>query len=117
MSPNAVKHQRERQGTMSTHNDLGGPAARPLATYAKGSGFESPIAQHVQRLISRALRSWFTGIELVLDMTTWVHFLLVPLNSIVSQPWAKVMCIQSALANQAIHPFGVGKLVSAKCQG
>ena len=23
------------------------------------------------------------------------------------------MCVQSALANQAIHPFGVGKLVPA----
>ena len=26
---------------------------------------------------------WFTGIELVLDPTTWVHFLPVPLDSIV----------------------------------
>ena len=28
-------------------------------------------------------RGWFTGIELVLDPTTWVHFLLVSLDSIV----------------------------------
>ena len=28
-------------------------------------------------------RGWFTGIELVLDPTTWVYFLLVPLNSYV----------------------------------
>ena len=27
------------------------------------------------------------------------------------------MCVQSALANQAIHPFGVGKLVSAISRG
>ena len=26
---------------------------------------------------------WFTGIELVLDPITWVHFLLVPLDSFV----------------------------------
>ena len=26
-------------------------------------------------------RGWFTGIELVLDPTTWVHFLLMPLDS------------------------------------
>ena len=30
---------------------------------------------------------------------------------------AKVMCIQSAFANQAIHPFGVGKLVPAISRG
>ena len=28
-------------------------------------------------------RGWFIGIELVLDLTTWVHFLPVPLDSIV----------------------------------
>ena len=28
-------------------------------------------------------RGWFTGIELVLDPTTWVHFILVSLDSIV----------------------------------
>ena len=28
-------------------------------------------------------RGWFTGIELVLDPTTWVHFLSVTLDSIV----------------------------------
>ena len=31
--------------------------------------------------------------------------------------WAKVMCVQFALANQAIHPFGVGKLVPAISRG
>ena len=34
---------------------------RPLAARAKGPGFDSPIAQHVQRLISRA----FTTAQLV----------------------------------------------------
>ena len=34
---------------------------RPLAARAKGLGFDSPIAQHVQRNISRT----FTGIDLV----------------------------------------------------
>ena len=33
---------------------LGGPVVRPLAARAKGSGFDFPIAQHVQRLISQA---------------------------------------------------------------
>ena len=33
---------------------LGGPVVRPLAAGAKVPGFESPIAQHVQRLISWA---------------------------------------------------------------
>ena len=33
---------------------LDGPVVRPLAARAKSSGFDLPIAQHVQRLISRA---------------------------------------------------------------
>ena len=33
---------------------LGGPVVRPLTVHAKGPGFDSPIAQHVQRLIFRA---------------------------------------------------------------
>ena len=32
---------------------LGGPVVRPLAARAKCPGFDSPITQHVQRLISR----------------------------------------------------------------
>ena len=64
---------------------LGGPVVRPLAAHAKGLGFDSPIAQHVQRLISRAFMygAVVIDIELVLDSTTWVNFLLVPLDSIV----------------------------------
>ena len=34
--------------------NLGGPVVRPLAAHAKGLKFDSPITQHVQRLISRA---------------------------------------------------------------
>ena len=33
---------------------LDGPVVRPLAARAKDPGFDFPIAQHVQRLISRA---------------------------------------------------------------
>ena len=33
---------------------LGGPVVRPLAARAKGPEFDSPIAQHVQGLISQA---------------------------------------------------------------
>ena len=47
---------------------------RPLATRAKGPGFDSPITQHVQRLISRAFMfgsdgSLVLSIELVLGLT------------------------------------------------
>ena len=58
----------------------------PLAARAKGPGFDSPIAQHVLRLISRAFykwRGWFTGIELVLGPTSGVHLPPEPLDSIV----------------------------------
>ena len=53
---------------------------RPLAARAKGPGFDSPIAQDVQRLISRAymLVHWYL---VVLGPITWVHFF--PLDSIV----------------------------------
>ena len=60
------------------------PLVRPLADRVKGPGFDSSIAQHDQRLISWTFTcGWFTCIELVLGPTTWVHFLPVPLDSIV----------------------------------
>ena len=69
--------------------DLGGSVVRPLAAGTKGSGLNSPIAQHVQRFIFSGLYVWrdlFIGIELDLGPTTSVHFLLnffVSLNLIV----------------------------------
>ena len=58
---------------------------------------------------------WFTGIELVLGLTTWVHFLPVPLNSIFVITIGKGYV--RTLAYQAIHPFGVDKLVQATSRG
>ena len=37
------------------HHSLDGPVVRPLAVRAKGPGFNSPIAQHVQILIFSAV--------------------------------------------------------------
>ena len=64
---------------------LGGQVVRPLAAHAKGPGFNSPITPHVQRLISGLYVwcGWFTGTKLALGPTIWVHFLPVPLYSIV----------------------------------
>ena len=74
---------------------------RPQAAGAKGPGFDSPIAQHHQRLTPQAFtygeigslvlswiwarQSWFVSfsIELVLGPSTWVHFIVLPLESIV----------------------------------
>ena len=38
------------------YRGLGGPVVTPLAARAKGPGFDSPIAQYVQRLISQIFR-------------------------------------------------------------
>ena len=58
---------------------------RSLAAHAKGPGFDSLIAQHVQILISQAFTYGTVGslVELVLGPTTWVHFIPVALDSIV----------------------------------
>ena len=66
---------------------ISGPVVRPRAARAKDPGFDSPIAQHVQRFISRDFTYGAVG-SLVLSwswaavLKTWVHFLLVPLESI-----------------------------------
>ena len=65
---------------------LGGPAVRPLAARAKGPGFYSSIAQHIQRLISRAFTYGAVGslvFELILGRSIWAHFPPVPLDSTV----------------------------------
>ena len=74
---------------------------RSLAAGANGPGFDFPIAQHVQRVTSQAFtygeigslvsswiwarQSWFVpfSIELVLGPSTWVHFIFLPLESLV----------------------------------
>ena len=77
---------------MEVQIQLGGPVVRPLATRAKGLVFDSLTTQHIQRLISRALTYGAVGSLVLiwswawihfLDSLTWIHFLLVPLNSIV----------------------------------
>ena len=50
---------------------LGGPVVRPLAAHAKGPGFDSPIAQHIQRLISLAFTYGAVG-SLVLH-SSWAR--------------------------------------------
>ena len=67
-------------------DDLDGPVVWLLAAHAKGPGFDSAITHHVQRLISLAFTYDAIGSlanKLFLGPTTWVHFLLVPLDSIV----------------------------------
>ena len=59
---------------------------RLLAAHVKDLGFNSPVAQHIQRLISHAFTYGAVG-SLVLSWS-WTqqpgfHFLPVPLNSIV----------------------------------
>ena len=95
---------------------LGGTVVKPPAATAKGLRFESPIAQHVQRLISRAFTYGAVG-SLVLRWSWtrqpgFISFRCLWIQ-LCNKPWAKVMCVQSAVANQAIHPFGICKLVTA----
>ena len=61
---------------------LGSPVVRPPAARAKGPVFDSARPE-INFSGLYIWRGWFTGIELVLGPTTWVHFLPVPLDSIV----------------------------------
>ena len=98
---------------------LGSSVVKWLAAGANILGFDSPVAQHVHKLIFRALTygGWFIGIELVLGLTTWIYFpsRAFELNCVITL--VTVMCVHSSLAHQAIYPFGVGKLVPATSLG
>ena len=41
---------------LGVYRDLGDPVVRPLAARTEGPGFDSPIAQHVQRFFLGPLR-------------------------------------------------------------
>ena len=110
---------------------MGGPVVKPLATRAMGPGFDSPITQHVQRLISRAFTygsvgslvlSWFWarnldsfpsgafGFNCVISLGK--GYVCTGFNCVITFGNG-IMCVQACLAHQAIHPFRVGKLVRA----
>ena len=60
-----------RTSSCFDNRGLGGPVVRPLATSAKGPGFDSPDCparsdKYFSGLYVR--HSWFTGIELVLGL-------------------------------------------------
>ena len=81
---------------------------RPLAARAKGPGFDSSIVQHVRRLSSRAVTYRAVGIELVIGSFPSIAF---GFNCVVTL--SNVVSVHFAIAHQAIHSFGIGKLVPA----
>ena len=114
---------------------LSSAVVRPPSAGAKGPGFDSPVAQHVQRLIYRVFTygavdsmvlNWywarqpgFISFSLTWSCSQQVGFisfscLWIQLRN---NSWANAMCVHCALAHQAIHPFGVGKLVPAISRG
>ena len=92
---------------------MGGPVVKPLAARAKGPGFDSRIAQHFRRLLSRAFTygavgslvsrwSWTRKAGFISFRCLWIQLY----NNL-----GQRLCVQSALAHQANHPFEVGKLL------
>ena len=54
----------------------------PLVQRDRGSIPDRPARSEIN-FSGLYVRRWFTGIQLVLGLTTWVHFLPVPLDSVI----------------------------------